>query len=63
MSYVCQTLDTAANVCTQWVLQPDNWWDYFAITQSQADSLTLGIGKILLGALVFTIVSFIIRKA
>lgn len=40
-----------------------HWWEYFAITQTQADELSYLIVKLLLGAISFAIFSQMMKKS
>jgi len=40
-----------------------HWWDALAITQSQADELSLAIAKLMVGAIVYALLAFILRTA
>lgn len=40
-----------------------HWWDALAITQSQADMLSLAIVKIMAAAIGFALASYLLKKA
>ena len=40
-----------------------HWWDYLAITQSQSDEITLAIVKILVGCIVYRLITIILKTA
>lgn len=40
-----------------------HWWDALAITQSQADDLSLAIAKLMIAAIVYALIAFILRTA
>lgn len=47
------------------VLEQSNqhWWQALAITQTQADELSLAIAKLMIGAICYALVAFILKTA
>ncbi|MBJ8424379.1 hypothetical protein I6M74_21130 [Acinetobacter bereziniae] len=58
-----QTTEQLNQCLTALASANQHWWEYFAITQSQSDMLSVALMKIMIGAISYGLISLILKKA